>query len=264
MAFNNFNDVRIYWRVLGPKDAPAVIFANSLGTDCRLWDEVAAALSAHYRVVLYDKRGHGLSGPAPGPYSIRMLADDVLALADELGLARFAFVGLSIGGLIAQQLAVQAPARLSALVICDSAARIGTQESWAARIKAVRENGLASLRDVIMERWFTPAYRAHNKVALAGWAQMLCGTPDAAYVAACMALQNADLTVDIAAISTPTLVVCGDEDQSTPPDLVQATSALIPNARFALIEHCGHLPPAEQPQKLLALLIRHFEEHHYV
>jgi 3-oxoadipate enol-lactonase len=261
MAFTKLNNVRLHWRETGRKDAPVVIFANSLGTDCRLWDEVAEALSARYRVVLYDKRGHGLSENSPGPYSIEMLADDVLELADHLGLSKFTFVGLSIGGLIAQQIAVKAPERLSALVICDSAAKIGNDESWNARIDAVTKNGLSSITDAVMQRWFTPEFHAGKQMELAGWIQMLLGTPDDGYAAACAALREADLTQAIASITAPTLVICGDGDQSTPPELVKETAALIPGARFEIIQGCGHIPPAEQPEALLALLTRHFEEH---
>jgi 3-oxoadipate enol-lactonase len=264
MAFTKLNNVRLHWRETGRKDAPAVIFANSLGTDCRLWDEVAATLSAKYRVVLYDKRGHGLSENAPGPYSIDMLADDVLALADHLELAQFAFVGLSVGGLIAQQLAVKAPERLSALVICDSAAKIGNDESWNARIEAVITNGLASITGPVMERWFTPAYHAEKQMELAGWIQMLLGTPNDGYAATCAALREADLTRVVTNIKTPTLVICGDGDQSTPPELVKQTADLIPGAKFEIIKGCGHIPPAEQPEALLTLLTKHFEEHIHV
>lgn len=264
MAFSKVNHVGLYWRELGPKTASSVMFANSLGTDSRLWNDVAAALSARYRVILYDQRGHGLSEDAKGPYTIEMLADDALALADHLGLARFAFVGLSVGGLIAQRLAVLAPARLSALVICDSAAKIGTQESWAARIQAVAANGLPSICTAVMERWFTPDYCQMHPVELAGWARMLNATSASGYIATCQALRAADLTAEIANIITPTLVVCGDGDQSTPPELVKATAALIKGARFELLSKCGHIPPAEQPEALLALLTRHFEEHIHV
>ncbi len=261
MAFTKLNHVRLHWRETGRKDAPAVIFANSLGTDCRLWDEVAEALSATYRVVLYDKRGHGLSETAPGPYSIEMLADDALALADHLGLATFAFVGLSIGGLIAQQIAVKAPERVSALVICDSAAKIGNDEGWNARIDAVKANGLASITGPVMERWFTPKYHAEKQMELAGWIQMLLGTPNDGYAAACAALREADLTRVATTITAPTLVICGDGDQSTPPELVKATADLIPGAKFEIIEGCGHIPPAEQPAALIALLRGHLKEH---
>ncbi|OYV33260.1 MAG: 3-oxoadipate enol-lactonase, partial [Rhodospirillales bacterium 20-64-7] len=240
------------------------LFANSLGTDCRLWGEVVPALSADYRVVLYDQRGHGMSENAPGPYRIEMLADDALALADHLKLEKFTFVGLSIGGLIAQAVALQAPERLSALVICDSAARIGNAEGWNARIEAVRANGLASIADAVMQRWFTPTFRAANRLELAGWMQMLLSTPSDGYAAACAALRDADYTEALGRITAPTLVVCGADDQSTPPGLVQETAHRIPGARFEIIENCGHLPPAEQPQALTALLVRHLKEHSHV
>lgn len=261
MPFSTLNHARLYWREFGPKDAPAVMFANSLGTDCRLWDEVAAVLAAQYRVILYDKRGHGLSENVAGPYSIKMLADDALALADHLGLAKFAFVGLSVGGMIAQQIAIQAPARLSALVICDSAAKIGTDESWSIRVKAVAEHGLSGIADQVMERWFTPAYCTEKPTELAVWARMLCATPNDGYIATCAALRAADLTADVTAITTPTLMITGDGDQSTPPALVQATASLIPGATFEIIKNCGHIPPAEQPAALLSLLTRHLKAH---
>ena len=166
-----------------------------------------------------------------------------------------------MGGLIAQQLALLAPERLSALVICDSAAKIGTDASWDTRIQAIETNGLISISAAVMERWFTQAFRAEKPMELAGWEQMLRLTPDAGYIATCMALREADLTREISKISTPTLVICGDQDQSTPPELVKATAALIPDAHFEIIENCGHIPPAEQPAALIALLIQHFKEH---
>lgn len=260
MAFASLHHVGLYWRALGHPSAPAIMFANSLGTDCRLWDEVGEALSARYRVILFDQRGHGLSEVTPGPYDIDMLAHDALALADYLGLERFGFVGLSVGGLIAQRLALMAPSRLSTLVICDSAAKIGTAQSWDARIEAVAASGLAGICTAVMERWFTQAYRTTRPVELAGWARMLNATQAAGYIATCEALKSADLTGALSGITTPTLVVCGADDQSTPPALVRETAALIPGATFELIRACGHIPPAEQPEALLALLNRHFEE----
>jgi 3-oxoadipate enol-lactonase len=261
MAFTRLNQHRLHWRETGNPQAPAVMFVNSLGTDCRLWDELAGLLGRDWRILLYDKRGHGLSEAPPGPYTIALLADDVLALADHLHLARFALVGLSIGGLIAQQVALQAPSRLTALVLADTAAQIGTAASWNARIAAVNAEGLPGIADAVMQRWFTPAFHAAQPDALRGWRAMLCGTAPAGYVAACAALRDADLTARIGAITAPTLVLAGDADQSTPPDLVRATASRIPGARFALIADCGHIPPAEQPATLAASIQAHLQEH---
>jgi 3-oxoadipate enol-lactonase len=264
MAFTRLNKLLVHWRETGRPDAPALIFANSLGTDCRVWDEMAETLGRDWRIVLYDKRGHGLTEAPPGPYNIAMLADDLLALADHLGLLSFAVVGLSIGGLIAQQVAVHAPQRLTALVLADTAAQIGAAESWNARIGAVTQSGVASIADAVMQRWFTPAFHAARPDALAGWRAMLCSMSATGYTAACAALRDADLTGRIGAIAAPTLVVAGEGDQSTPPELVRATASLIPGARFELIPCCGHIPPAEQPDFLAALIQAHLQEYVHV
>jgi len=264
MAFTRLNNLLVHWREAGRPDAPALIFVNSLGTDCRLWDELAQMLGHDWRIVLYDKRGHGLTEVTPGPYDIATLADDLLALADHLHLARFTVVGLSIGGLIAQQVALRAPERLSALVLADTAAQIGTADGWNERISMVRQGGLVAIADAVMQRWFTPPFHAAHPDELSGWRAMLCSTPVEGYAATCAALRAADLTAQISAITVPTLVVAGDADQSTPPALVQATASRIPGARFEQIPACGHIPPAEQPALLAAMISRHLQEHVHV
>ncbi len=124
--------------------------------------------------------------------------------------------------------------------------------------------GLASITDTVRQRWFTPKFHAEKPTELAGWVQMLLGTPDDGYTAACAALRDADLTRAITGITAPTLVICGDSDLSTPPELVKATADLIPGARFEIIESCSHIPPAEQPEALIALLRAHLKEHAHV
>ena len=261
MAFARIASGITHWREAGPPDAPPVVLVNSLGTDCRLWDEVAAGLSDSWRVIGYDKRGHGLSDCPAGPCRIADYTDDLLALADQIGLRRFSLVGLSIGGLIGQDLASRHPGRLSALVLADTAPKVGTAESWAARIAAVQEGGLAAIADAVMQRWFTPAFHESRPDDLAGWRTMLLRQPAQGYIAACEALRDADLTGSIGAIAAPTLVVCGDDDQSTPPELVREAASRIPDARFELIAGCGHIPPAEQPGRLTALIREHLAAH---
>ncbi len=260
MAFTRLNHLVIHWTETGPVGAPAVILVNSLGTDFRIWDTVVARLGERWRIIRYDKRGHGLSDVPDGPYSIDDHTDDLIALADHLVLDRFALVGLSIGGLIAQSLAMRTPERLPALVLADTAARIGTAESWRARIDAVEQGGLAPLADALMERWFTPNFAAAHPAEYSGWRNMLLRMPAEGYAASCAAIHDADLTASITAIAARTLVVAGDQDASTPPDLVRATAALIPRARFETIAACGHLPPIEQPTALAALIASHLEE----
>ena len=264
MNFTRFNDVLIHWRESGKPGAPAIVLVNSLGTDCRMWDAVVPLLNDRWRVVSYDKRGHGLSDMPPGPYTIDDHADDLLALADHLKLEQFALVGLSIGGVIAQTVALRQPKRLRALVLADTAAKIGNDESWNARINAIRDHGFESIADAIMERWFSRGYREANLVELAGWRNMMLRTPVAGYIASCLALKSADLTGDVTGIAVPTLVVTGAEDSSTPPELGRALADSIPGSRFVLIPASGHLPAIEQPAALAALITRHMEDNDHV
>jgi 3-oxoadipate enol-lactonase len=264
MPFLRVNDIVVHWREVGPATAPAVIFANSLGSDFRIWDEVAGALKERYRIVTYDKRGHGLTSETPGPYSIDGLASDSLALIDRLGIETFAFVGLSVGGMIAQRVAIRAGGRLKALVLCDTAAKIGEAAAWSARIAAVEANGLSVIADAVIERWFSSAFRSTRADEVAGWRNMLVRTPQAGYAATCAAIRDADLRDDATKITAPTLFVAGSEDGSTPPAIVRESARLVPGARFEEIAGAGHLPCIDQPLKLAKLIAEHFAEAGYV
>lgn len=238
------------YRIDGPADGQTVVFANSLGTDLRLWDAVLPLLPG-IRAVRFDKSGHGLSDIA-GQGSIAGYAEDAAALIETVGQGPAVFVGLSIGGQIAQHLAATRPDLLRGLVLSNTAAKLGTAESWQARIKAVRGSGIASIADAVMERWFAPDFRATPDLAL--WKNMLIRTPVDGYVAACEALAAADLTESTRALRLPTLVIAGDQDGASPADLVEATGRLIPGARFTCLSGAGHLPPVEQPAAFAAAL----------
>ncbi len=236
-----------------------IVFANSLGTDLRVWDAVLPLLPAGLRVLRYDKRGHGLSDCPPGPWSITELADDLAGILDARGIAGAAIVGLSVGGLIAQALAARRPDLVRALVLSNTAARIGTAESWNDRIAAVETTGIAPIADAVLERWFTAPFRA-DPARLAPWRNMLTRTPAAGYAATCAAIRDADLTDSTRGLTLPTLALAGDADGSTPPDLVRATAALIPGARFEVIANAGHIPGVEQPEATARLLAAFLEE----
>ena len=255
MIFVESGDAVIHAELIGdPEEQPVLCFSNSLGTDFRIWDQVAAHFAEDYCLLLYDKRGHGLSDLGRGPVTIDRHVDDLLALVDHFGIDRFGLVGLSIGGLIAQRFAVRHPDRLAALVLCDTAAKIGDAAGWNSRIAAVEAKGLGSIGDAVMERWFTPAYRAEEDMPLRIWRNMLTRQSAEGYIASCAAIRDADLTADAGKIDVPTLVVVGDGDLSTPPDLVRDTAEMIPGARFAVIEGAGHLPCIERPDELAALI----------
>lgn len=259
MAFARVNGMSMHWQERGAVHALPVICLNSLGTDLRLWDDVAGRLADRWRVILSDKRGHGLS-MGRTPVSIDDLAADVLALADHLGLKRFAVVGLSIGGLIGQALTLKATDRVAALVLTNTAARIGTAESWAARIAAVEAGGLRNIAEAVLARWFTSGYRETRPDELTAWRSMLLATPADGYIAACAALAATDLTPYVPAIKAPTLVLTGDADEAISTDLVRATAQAISGAQFQLIPDCGHIPPAEQPARLADLIAGHLTE----
>lgn len=254
MAFARVNGIVLHHDVRGNADAPALVFSNSLGTDFRVWDEVAARLAGDFRIVLYDKRGHGLSEAPPAPYTIDDHVGDLAALLDHLGIARAAVVGLSVGGLIAQGLAAARPDLVAALVLIGTAPKLGTAETWNARIETVAAKGIAALADDILPRWFTAAFRSPDNPAFAGYRAMLTRSPAEGYAGTCAALRDADLTASTRALRLPALCLVGDQDGSTPPDLVRATAALIAGAEFEVIAGAGHIPCVEQPAATAALI----------
>ena len=260
MAFTRVNGIVLYNQVLGQEDGPVLVFINSLGSDFRIWQEVVPAFTDRFRVVLYDKRGHGLSDAPPAPYSMDDHTDDLLALLDHLKVDRAAFVGLSVGGMIGQRMAVRAPERVQALTLCCTAAKIGTPELWAERITAVEDGGIEPIADNVLQRWFTPLFREAQKDEVAGWRNMLVRTPDHGYAGTCAAIRDADLRPDAGRIKAPTLCVAGDQDGSTPADVVKGTADLIPGARFALIDGAGHIPCVEKPAVLSKLIGQHLQE----
>jgi len=257
MRFVRANGLVIHFSDEGRRDAPPLVFINSLGCDFRIWSEVAEILAPDFRIVLYDKRGHGLSESGPDKAEMADYARDLAALLDSLGVGRAAIVGLSIGGLIAQALYRARPELFAALVLCDTAAKIGTDESWDRRIADVERGGLAGIADSVLERWFTADFRAKRTAELTGMRAMLTRTPVDGYLAACGALKRADLRPYAGRIEAPTLCLVGDEDGSTPVSLVKETAALIPGSRFEVIEGAGHLPNVEKPQIVAGLIAGH-------
>ena len=260
MAFARVNGIVLHHQILGSSEGPALVFINSLGSDLRIWQEVAPAFTEQFRVILYDKRGHGLSDAPSAPYTIDEHTDDLLALLDHLGVEKASLVGLSVGGMIAQRMAVRAPERVQSITLCCTAAKIGTPELWADRIGAVETGGIEPIADAVLQRWFTPLFHRTRADDLAGWRNMLVRTPAHGYAGTCAAIRDADLRPDAGRIAVPTLCVAGDQDGSTPAEVVKGTAELIPGARFALIEGAGHIPCVEKPAELTGLIKQHLKE----
>ena len=251
--FTSVNGLYHGWRPAG-ENAPTVVFANSLGTDLRVWDRVVARLPDDWGILRFDKRGHGLSQAQEG-LTIETLADDAEFLLDHHGITRFAGVGLSVGGLIMQRLALRRATAMTHLVLADTAAKIGSPELWNPRIDTVLKEGIAAISDAILSRWFAPGYQQTPDFSM--WRLMLERTPAPGYAAVCAAIRDADYRADLSRIPQPTLAVVGAQDSSTPPELVRGTAAQIPAARFEEIDNAGHLPCVEQPNRFTALLMEH-------
>lgn len=252
MKIADFGDIKLHYREDGDPNGAPVVFANSLGTDLRLWDPILPLLPAGLRIIRYDKRGHGLSDCPKGPYSMGSLVRDVERLMDMLNVRDALFVGLSIGGMIAQGLAAKRLDLMRAMVLSNTGAKIGTREIWDERIAGVRAGGIESLADAVMERWFARQFLQTPELTL--WRNMLERQPDEGYAACSAAISGTDFYTTTAALRLPTLGIAGTEDGSTPPDLVRETVDLIPGSQFHLIKQAGHLPCVEQPAEFARVL----------
>lgn len=247
------NDVTLHYRTEGPADGPAIVFANSLGTDFRIWDPIMPLLPQGLRVVRYDKRGHGLSDLPEGDWGMAEHVADAAGLMDHLGLKNAVICGLSVGGMIAQGIAAERPDLVAAIILCDTGAKLGAPEMWEERIRTTLDHGIASMADAVMERWFTAAFRANNP-AFPAYRNMLCRTTAGGYAGTCGAIRDTDLMESTSRLRMPCLAICGDQDLATPPDLVRETAALVPGSRFELIRGAGHIPCVEQPEATAALI----------
>ncbi len=243
MQVADLDGLRLHYRDEGA-GAP-LVFLNSLGTDLRLWDRILPLLPARLRAIRFDSRGHGLSDAPPPPYGMGTLVRDAEMLLDRLEVRGAVLVGCSLGGMIAQGLAVKRPDLARALVLSNTAARIGTAEMWHERIAAVEAGGVAALAEGVLQRWFPPAFHATEEIS--AWRHMLTRTPATGYAGCAAAIAGTDLYTPTSGLRLPLLGIAGSEDGSTPPDLVRETVALVPGGRLHVIRGAGHLPMVDRP-----------------
>lgn len=262
MQFVSLDNLTLHYQQLsGPEDAPAIVFINSLATDFRIWRDVIVQLAGKFTMLTYDKRGHGLSDIGESPYQIDDHVNDLIALMDRLKMSNAVICGLSVGGLIAIRLSKVRPDLVASLVLCDTAPKIGTAQMWEERMEIVRREGMAGLLKANMERWFTKHFHAHRKADLDGYSNMFLRVPLAGYLGTAAAIRDADLTEDAKKIALPVMCVVGEEDGSTPPELVLDMANMIPNADFKLIKGAGHIPCVEQPHILADTLASFISSH---
>lgn len=258
--FVSTDGARLNVRVEGRSDAPAILFAHSVGCDLTLWDRQIESVGARYRIIRYDMRGHGGSDAPQGAYRIEQLGLDAIMILDVLGVARAHFCGLSLGGTVGQWMALNAPERLASLALCDTAARLGTVERWQARIDDAAAGGTRSIADMSMTRFFSEAFRKRDPDEVERFRQILIDTPDHGFAGCCAVLRDCDFRADLDRIRTPTLVLCGKDDVATPPSDSEQLAGGIAGARLAMLE-AGHLTAIEASTAFNAALLGHVALH---
>jgi 3-oxoadipate enol-lactonase len=249
--------VNLHHVVDGAEGAPALVLSNSLGTTLEMWEPQLVPLAKRFRVVRYDRRGHGRSPVATGPTTIDDLGGDLIELLDELALERISFCGLSLGGVVGMWLAVNAPERVERLALCCTAASFAPRQGWVDRAATVRTDGMGAIAEAVLGRWFRPSFQNTHPDIAARVHAMLVSIPAEGYAACCDALGDADLTSRLGEIAAPTLVLTGADDPVVPPATGDALAAAIPDAAHTVIEGAAHMANVEQPDAFTAALLRH-------
>ena len=244
--------ITLNYRLDGDPSGAHLVFAYSLGTNLHMWDPIMDLLPDGLRILRYDMRGHGESEVPEPPYSMGALVRDIELLLDMLEFRNCLFVGLSVGGLVAQGLSVKRLDLVRAAVLSNTGAKIGTADIWDGRIDMIREGGLEAVVDATMERWFTKGFRQSPE--LDHWSGMMLSTPVDGYVGCAEAIKGTDFYSPTSGLRLPVLGIAGSDDGATPPDLVRETVDLVPGSEFALIRKAGHLPHVEQPEEYARLL----------
>jgi 3-oxoadipate enol-lactonase len=237
----------IHVELEGPERAPVLMLSNSLGTNLHMWDEQIAPWTRHFRLVRYDRRGHGKSSVPKGPYSMERLGRDVLTVLDGLGIAKIDWCGLSMGGMVGMWLGANAANRVDKLILSNTSSYFPDKAMWDGRIKTVRENGLASIVDANMERWFTKGFRDRSPPELAKIRQMFLATNPEGYIGCGEAIRDMDHRPLLPKISAPTLVIAGKHDPATPLEGNEYIREHIPGAKIAVLE-TAHIANMEEPQ----------------
>jgi 3-oxoadipate enol-lactonase/4-carboxymuconolactone decarboxylase len=242
------NGVELFFDLTGPEDAPVVVFSTSVGATVEMWDPQVRAFADRYRVLRYDTRGHGRSQVVEGRASIEDLSDDLAGLLDALNIARAHVVGLSLGGMTGQALALRRPEKLESLVLMATAAYLPPAEAWTQRAEAVRAQGMEAIADTVMGRWFTRAFAERAPEVVAVTRKRFVDHKPEGYAICCEAIRDMDLRPAIGAIRTPTLILAGADDPATPVPMMEDIRSRIPNAELIIVPRAAHLLNIERPE----------------
>jgi 3-oxoadipate enol-lactonase len=247
-------DATISYEVDGDPTDPVLLLINSIGSTRDMWARQMPAFTSTWRVIRYDARGHGASSVPPGPYTLDQLGRDALAILDDVGVAAAHVCGISLGGMTAQWLALNAASRVQSLVLANTAARIGTIESWTDRISLVYEKGMSAVADLAMERWFTPAFHQRNPDTVRTFRAMVQNCAAEGYLGCCAALRDADLQDRISSISAPTLLIASTADTATPPEGLDFIRERVTSARLVTLDS-AHLSNVECAEEFTAAVM---------
>jgi 3-oxoadipate enol-lactonase len=249
LAATTDDDVRLHVRTDGPDHGTPLLLCNSLGTDLHLWDPQIDDWATHRQVIRFDQRGHGRSDAPPGPYTYNRLTRDAGTVLATIEVGCVDVCGISLGGAIALQLAAHQHDRVGRLVVADTAARIGDQDSWRTRAALVRTDGMSAVADLVVERFFSPGFRAQQPATVEQTRQTLLTLDPEGYAATCEALATGDLCDDVHRITAPTLVVVGADDEATPPADARALHQRLSTSHLCELDGAGHLANLERPDE---------------
>jgi 3-oxoadipate enol-lactonase len=248
--------VPLHHVVSGVRERPTVVIGGSVGSTLAAWEPQIAALALEFRVIAYDHRGHGGSPAPAGPYAIDDLAQDVVALLDEHDVGQAHFVGLSLGGMVAQLIAAQQPHRVDRVALLCTAAHYADRSSWVQRAATVRADGTEAIADATVERWLTADYRRGHPQETSQVREMIVSIDREGYAGCCEAIADMDLRPGLSLIKAPALVVAGAQDPAVPPEQMRELAAAIPGSRFVVVPG-AHVPPIEHPDIVTRLLLEH-------
>lgn len=243
--------------VYGDAAAPALLLGNSLGTTSQMWSAQLVELARHFYVVAFDHRGHGKSEVSAQPWQIDDLGGDVVALLDQLGIDRASYAGVSLGGMVGMWIAANAPNRIDRLMVICTSAHLAAPDYWRERAAKVRANGMGSIVDPVVERWFTPAFAQRLPHVVRDYKETMAQLPPDGYAACCEVIGRLDLRADLARVSAPTMVVAGADDQAIPPEHGAKIAKAIAGSSFVTVADAAHLANVEQPDVITRLMLDH-------
>lgn len=249
------NGINITYRFDGPDDAPVVMLSNSLMSNHTMWDPQMSELTKSFRVLRYDNRGHGETDAPAGPYTIKLLAEDVVALLDALNIDKVHFAGLSMGGMIAQYLGANHSDRIHSLMLCDTASEMPTLEMWNDRISTAEDKGIVGLLDGTLQRWFTAPFLENDKAAVEKVAEMIRTTNTGGYIGCASAVRDMSQTSILSKISVPTIIIVGEDDPACTVEQSKVLEANIKDAELVILKNAAHLSNIEQIEKFNSAML---------